>query len=228
MKKPFVVISYGGCGSKFLVRQISRHLGRENFKDYHSHQRTPDKDFLDQYEKVIFIFGDPINSVKSFFGRRLKNTKLHSYYSRNGVPDERWAMKHCKHLKGNFNSLDISWTLDDYLKNGEDLFLLEEFFCSWINNKHTHDVLFIKYEKLWEYTDEIKKYLGFDDSFITHFEEQQQRSSTIEPLSEENNRLASIIHGSLTNKIANIDDYWIHSKDTNGAMKSSDKLKNQE
>jgi hypothetical protein len=225
MKKPFVVISYGGCGSKFLVRQISNHIGHDNYNAYHSHQRLPDKEFIAQYEKVIFIFGNPIDSVKSFFGRRLKNTKLHSYYSKEGSSDKGWAKKHCKNLKGDFNKLDVSWTLHDYLNNGQDLFLLEDFFSNWVNNEDTAGVFFIKYEKLWEYKNEIQNYLGFDDSFATNFEKQQQRSSTIDLISEKDNCLASDIYGGLANTIAKMNDYWVQTSVTSGGIKKSDNVK---
>ena len=158
----YFVVSYGGVGTHMLMPMIKDEdwLGNIIKKDnpawmkYPHHLRNPVESF-DQFGyngkvKVIYVFGDPINSILSHF-RRSKDVK------------RTWAKHHCVNIQGDHEKFNSNWTLDDYLNNGEDLFKLEEHFNNWTSvTVKDYDLMLLKYETSYKHEQEIMDYLDTD------------------------------------------------------------------
>lgn len=98
-------------------------------------QQIPNKNL-----RMIYIFANPTDVVLSLL--RLYNEK-----------GEEWMKLHYSHLKinyGNFHNIIR-----------EDQLQLKQHLDSWIKEKR-FPTLFIKYEKLWDYQDDISSFLGFN------------------------------------------------------------------
>lgn len=96
-----VINSVGGCGSKYLIRQIANQLNVKSFANSHKHIASP-LDIPFDVDKVVFVIGDLYLSLLSFFKRRNAITKLHGFYEReNDKPGNKlWAKEHCKNVGG--------------------------------------------------------------------------------------------------------------------------------
>ena len=158
----YFVVSYGGVGTHMLMPMIKEQdwLGsiikrnEPSYMKYPHHLRVPPKSFKEHgYNgkvKIIYVFGDPINSVLSHFRRRSSVKKD-------------WAHHHCINVQGEYEKFDTQWNLESYLNNGEDLFKLEEHFDNWVNIKPTeidYDLMIVKYESANKHEDQIKQFLN--------------------------------------------------------------------
>lgn len=211
MKK--FVISYGGVGTHMLKPMITDEdwLGESIRKDspswmqYPHHLRVPPSSFKDlgysKEVKVIYVFGDPINSILSHFRR-------------NNDVKNNWAKHHCINVQGNHQEFNSDWVLDDYLKNGKDLFKLEEHFDNWINAKNLdYDLMLLRYETSYKYENEIKSFLETDVPL-----NYRARSSDWKTLDESKKEKLQKMYGSLLNKINNFVDLKIVLKNENSQL----------
>jgi len=162
----FVAVSYGGVGSQILLKGILRNLSSSNkgthLLDHHTHKRDPFF-YVGRGTKVIYIFGNPMNAVISFF-RRTARKKYWMYY-------------HCKHLEVDHELFSLNWSLEDFLKNGKDLFRLEEHFDNWLHSHVCYPILFVKYETMWEHLPEIFEFLSTASARTGQFPPQKDRES---------------------------------------------------
>lgn len=189
-KKSFLVASYGGCGSKFLVKQIAKHTKDRDFEKYHSHLRHPTIENMEKYQYPVFLYCDPVDAIISFFHRREKITKQHGFVSKKRHGDSDWVVKHCKNIGGDFQVISKDWDLERFIQHGVDLFKLDEFVYNWLEFSQKTDILFIKYELMWENLNKIKTFLSLDNTFVKNFEKQKQRTSKRDQITEESlNRL---------------------------------------
>lgn len=201
-----VVNSYGGCGSKFLTKQIVKQYQNIHTSSIHQHIRNPsdikDVDNL----KMIFVIGDPIDAILSFFWRQKQNTSQHGFNNKasNGSLD--WPARHCKNIAGDYLSLNPTWTLSKYLENSVDLFLLREFLENWLNHELKEKVLFIKYENIWEHKKDIANFLCLGDEFVTDFSEKVARTSKGLVLPKEDKSRLENVYGDFANFVNSLDN----------------------
>ncbi len=201
-----VVNSFGACGSKFLTKQIVKNKLAGSFSDVHQHIRSVSD--ANEQSKYIFLFADPIDAVISFFCRQIHNTEQHGFNGLEGKGDILWPSQHCQNIGGSYEFFENDWKLIDYLKVRTDLFLLEAFFDNWFNNKLTNKVMFIRYEKIWDYKLEIANFINADDAFVSNFEEQKPRTSRNISISNIENDLLSEIYGNFRTKINKLNDVF--------------------
>lgn len=162
----YFVVSFGGVGTHMLMPMIkkSEWLGHaiRNNKILHMrcphHMRMPPASFKEHgYHgevKLIYVFGDPINSVLSHFRRRITNKRS-------------WCKHHCMNIQGDYKKFSSRWDLKDYLRNGVDLFRLEEHFDNWTSLKPEsidYDYMILKYETASRHENQIKDFLETDVS----------------------------------------------------------------
>jgi len=129
------IYSYGGC----CTTALRRALGIPNH-GHLKHRRVPPKKIQ---EKSGYIYGDPRDSVLSFFFRH-----------------ENHGKKFC-HLHGLNLGVKIpgSITLQGFLDEGRDQFRLSKHFDNWVTAK-INNIIFIKYETMFDHLDEISEFFG--------------------------------------------------------------------
>lgn len=200
----YFVVSYGGVGTHMLMPMIDDEdwLGHtiksDNKKDpmrYPHHMRYPPASFkehgYDGQVKVIYVFGNPINSVLSHFRRRIANKRS-------------WCRHACLNLGGDYKKFKASWDLQDYLNNGEDLFKLEEHFDNWTTlsaNAIDYEYMILKYETADRHETEIQAFL--DSDLPLNF---KKRNSDWRSEAEETKQKLVEMYGSLLAKCENFDE----------------------
>jgi hypothetical protein len=158
----YFVISYGGVGTHMLMPMIddSDWLGdiikrdSPEFMKYPHHLRVPPKSFkelgYDGDVTVIYVFGDPINSILSHFRRN------------NDIKSD-WAYHHCVNVQGNVGEFNTDWDISGYIDNGKDLFGLEDHFDNWVNvnpDDIDYKLMLIKYETSYKHEERIMDFLN--------------------------------------------------------------------
>lgn len=164
IEKMYFIVSFGGVGTHMLMPMIkeSDWLGHviKNRRIRHMrsphHIRKPPATFKEYgYHgkvRLIYVFGDPVNSVLSHFRRRITNKKS-------------WCKHHCMNIQGNYKKLSPRWNLEDYLNNGVDLFGLEEHFDNWTGiqlGSIDYDFMILKYETAHRHEKQIMDFLETD------------------------------------------------------------------
>ena len=157
-----VVNSFGGCGSKHLTKSISHSTGNYSLEKIHLHERYPNMLKGTGIDKMVFLFSDPYSVVKSFFWRQKIKTEQHGFNSLSGGGSQAWPFQHCKNITGDFEPLDIAWTIQEFLENGQDLFKLEEFIDSWLCETLDFPILFLRYDSMWDHIDEVSRFLDME------------------------------------------------------------------
>lgn len=145
----FYVCSYGGCGSKMLCSYLSRfgtvhHVHSRNppqrltgvgvnvYDEWFNNIEVPEGEIL-RY-KVIYIYRNPVKSILSRFE----------------LPG------HLEHIQ-----CPNKVTLEDVLREGKDLYGIEEFFENYTSKAgRNYNVYCVKYEDLFENMREFNEVLG--------------------------------------------------------------------
>jgi hypothetical protein len=130
------IYSYGGCGCTAL--RVA--LGLQNHAP-DKHQRNPPIRLRNA--KIGYIYGDPRNSIISFY--------------------RRWQKKNIQHLHG--ENLGVYFrpgiTFEQYLARGVDIFQLENHFHNWTNwTPKGSKLILIKFEDLFANLDQISEFFG--------------------------------------------------------------------
>lgn len=125
------VAGIGRCGSTLMTKFLIKKLGDEVVFDVHA------RDFVEFKGKVIFMFGNPYNSVVSAH-TRIKKLKLHY-----------------EHMNGDYSRMSM-WPLEDTL-------CLERVFDDWYH-PHQFEMISVRYETMWNHLDEIGNFLDVDFS----------------------------------------------------------------
>ncbi|WND03334.1 hypothetical protein QGN29_02985 [Temperatibacter marinus] len=208
----FIVASFGGSGSKFLVKQILpfyNHLGSKDPDHFHKHIRNPTMHFSKHaVKKILFIHSKPSDALQSFFSRRENITRQHGFTPQNIKGNPKWVKIHCHNLYGRSDKIDETWDLEKFIANGEDYLDLEDYVQNWLDFKK-QSVLFIRYEKMWDNIDTIQKYLGLDDSFKEQFAPQLPRTSMSNTLSLSLINSIEKIYSPVTKLLETLDDVII-------------------
>ena len=147
--KYFYVCSYGGCGSKLLVRLLQPYG-----KAYHIHSRNPPDmlegvrsewfngkpiDVKDEDEVfVLFIYRNPVNAILSRFTNP----------------------QHLRNIE-----TDDQTKIEDIILSKKDLYGITEFYNNYTQPKktRTYDILCIKYEDLFDKHAELSERLGIGE-----------------------------------------------------------------
>jgi len=149
----FYLTSFGGVGSKMLIRALYNALGEgatDRVGASHTHRRLPPP-ALHPGQCAVYVFGDPRDAVLSFFQRRDQRHARHGFgEARNLVSKTpHWALQHLKHIAADPGPLDETWDLARYLQHGADLFRLEEHFDNWVYAWADYPITFVRYDTLW-------------------------------------------------------------------------------
>eukprot|EP00775_Hariotina_reticulata_P013695 gene13695-13817_t len=83
--------------------------------------------------RVIYLFGNPLACVASHYRRH------HAYHQ---------ALK--TSANPTLSEADFPQTFQEYINRGEDLFGLEEHLDSWLHTPTAYDVLFVRYENMFD------------------------------------------------------------------------------
>jgi Sulfotransferase domain len=169
----FIVATYGGSGSKTLVRGILNQpppgLSPINLvRRHHTHKRVPYA-AVPEGTKVIYVHGDPAHSIASFFRR-----------AANEDPDDphpghrNFLARHCRNLEGDLGQLTDGYSLEDFLRSDEDPFGLADHFHSWMGAKVPYPILFVRYETLWDHVQEIFDFVGIPRAEAASFPEKRE------------------------------------------------------
>jgi len=157
-----LVISFGGVGTSFLLKEIAKYkkTNSPGDRDYCKHLTIPPLGGPPNL-KVIYIFGDPILATISLFNRRFhcsQSIKLQRFY-RAGflIPNK--------------------MTLEAYAKKGKDGFFFERHFNNWYEKHQRYPTLFLKYENLFDNIDTISEFLNLPPEFSENFPEKKVRNS---------------------------------------------------
>ena len=160
---PTIVATYGGSGSKFLVRNIYPHEEFAVLKQAHSHWRVPPVP-LQPGQKVVYLYGDPRNTVCSFFARRGGITHLHDFHTPSKEQQQQvrsgWVCQALKNLETDAGPITADWDLEKFLCHGVEQFRLEEHFDCWMYAGLPYPVYFCRYETLWENWGRLQHALG--------------------------------------------------------------------
>src|SRR4051812_1073782 len=204
-----LVSSFGGVGSKCLVKGLLQTADEKILNQAHTHLRLPPgKDVLDG-RKMIYMFGDPYNAVVSFFNRRKMRTRAHGFDGRGGGGDPFWVVKHCRNIGGKHAAMNPNWELMDYLKNGVDLLEIEQHFDNWVQARTEYPILFLRYETMWDHLQDIYNFVGLPQSDIARFPAQQPRGSSWQEQPESLKLGLAKMCGALHKRIMNAADVWI-------------------
>jgi hypothetical protein len=209
VQNSILVFSFGGVASKRFLLGVSPGKSLDEIRPSHSHMRMPPKT-IDVKSKVVYLFGDPMNAVISFFNRRNYLHSRHGYASQSMRESRKdWAYQHCRKIQGDCSRFSAEWDLEDFLSHGEDLFKLEEHFDNWVNANVDYPILTIRYETLWNYLPEIFDYLQLPQSEIKNFPSNKKRSSNWQEEPEHVQQKLLKIYGKLHEKITRHEDVKI-------------------
>lgn len=131
------ICSVGGVGStefsNFLnVHNISTNLLNDSDGLRHCNRPPTYANPWSAPRTVVYIFGDPLNSVASHYHR---NQAYHQALKTTGV-----------RLREDM----FPTTFEDYVSRGEDLMGIEAHFENWMKSPTSYDVVFVRYESLFD------------------------------------------------------------------------------
>lgn len=131
------LFSTGGCGTRTLYKWLKERYTDINGQGNVHHGKPPKK--LGSNDKVIYLYGNPIDVVASFYRRHKENGLFITQHSTN---------LNIKGTTGNKNK---------FIKEKRDAFKLEEHFDRYTS---LDNILIINHDKIWE-GDNIKKILEY-------------------------------------------------------------------
>ena len=170
---PVIVCSFGGCGSKMLINWIYKD-SIEVKRLAHLHWRFPALEG-NQKQKIVYIFGEPRNSVVSFFQRKVRKHERHGFVAKKASkPNLGLALarvrKHIINIEAEISKeYKDTWTLSDLINYQWDIFRLEEHFDNWFYRRFNYKIYFVKYEAIWENKALIAKHLQIDQNALPEF-----------------------------------------------------------
>lgn len=159
---PRVIVTFGGCGSKFIVKQLYPGADVPSLNAAHSHWRIPPVK-IQKGQKILYVFGDPRNAIISFFQRRTSLTRLHGFVDRSpqrqanakASHQKGWVKKALYNLETDSGPLNENWDLGAFLNHGLDLFRLEEHFDNWAFSLLPYQVVFCRYESILQHWEQL-------------------------------------------------------------------------
>ncbi len=206
----FCVVSSGGVGSKMLVKALkaSSHLHRTGEREIiaaHSHLRVPPK-IISANTRILYMFGDPRDAVVSFFDRRKSKHDRHGFNTKIiDKPNIHWVLQHCDNIESQAFDMDETWDLHKFLGNGLDYFKLEEHFDNWFYSNMDYNIVFVRYENIWDNVKALGKTLQLN---IDHFPDKIERRSKWRNLDSTDKTRCNEIYGSFSERMNKLPDIF--------------------
>jgi len=138
------IITPGACGTHALIDFMGSSYSKRD------HHRRNSNSFQAN-SKIVYLFANPYDTILSFFRRNDQGGKF--------------LESHCKHMEGNdgyFHKKKI--TLEEFLKDPNDPFMLEDHYLEYVNNvNRNYDLLVVRYDTLkYEGPKSIIDFWGLD------------------------------------------------------------------
>ncbi|WP_016953301.1 hypothetical protein [Anabaena sp. PCC 7108] len=189
------VSSFGGVGTSFFMNFFEKYirLNCSHNVDSIKHTDTPPLTHKLKF-KAIYIYGDPIEAVVSIFMRKYHG--LHSQYMLCNYPKIQPILK--------------NETLESYLDLGEDKFKMEAHFHKWFDTSRHYPILFLKYEKIWDFLPEIFDFLEIEQKHIKDFPPRRKRNSSLNQLSENTIDRLNNMYGKFAKELETKPPFLIH------------------
>lgn len=155
------VSSYSGTGTRMLCCFIQQHM-RLNSQPHVRHG-CPGKS--SPHDRAIYLYGDPIAAVLSFYRR---------------------YQEYCtKFVERHYRNLDVPGkypeSFEDYLQWGHDAFGLESHYDKYVNSQPAAGLVAVRFDDMWGHLDEIFKFLRLPTR-ASDFPEKRARRSKREAL----------------------------------------------
>lgn len=154
---PIHVISFGGVGSKMIVRWL--YPDREAGYKERSHHHWRAKPEIASGQRFIYVFGDPRNTAVSFFQRKQSRHAGHGFEwsEKHRLPYPQWTELAVKNLEARPVGLTREWEMADIVSRGVDAFQFEDHFQRWLAYADDLPVTFVRYETVWDHTSLMAK-----------------------------------------------------------------------
>lgn len=192
-----LVTSFGGVGTTFLTRFVSRYktTNHSGDADLLKHLAVPPCSF-NSGVRFVYVYGDPIMAVVSLFRRNYQyvhSGKLQSYQKLvvSPIPKE--------------------MSLEQYALSGRDQFLFESHFDNWYRRYLLHPTVFIRYEKLWDNLEPLFDFLGIPASAISAFPEKKERESSLSGISPEALHGLQMMYGGFKKRLDGLKDFEVRA-----------------
>lgn len=150
------IVSFGGVGSKLLTRLIHPNLELDSLERRHVHWRHCPPET--QEDKFVYVFGDPRNTIISFFQRRVNRHTNHGFLppKNYNLPMPAFVQWAINNLESTHPPIPSDWDFNTFIKNGApDIFQLENHFDVWFSKKDILDINFISYDAIWTAQSEL-------------------------------------------------------------------------
>lgn len=159
----------------------------------HVHHGNPES--LSGNERAIYLYGDPIDAVLSFYRREKEY-------------GTEFARRH-------YRNLDVSGKfpkrLEDYLEWGSDAFGLEAHFDRYLNAQPRAGLLMVRFDDMWPHLEEVFDFLRLTAK-ASDFPEKRPRMSKRNELSENQLRVLHSYFDGLISKQEKMADLHYVSK----------------
>ncbi len=206
---PIIVCSFGGCGSKMLTNWIYQDTLNLNKRAAHLHWRFPALEG-NQKQKVVYIFGEPRNSVVSFFQRKVHKHECHGFAANKNTKPKlglAWLRKHIIGLEAEIpKEYKDTWTLFDLIDYQLDIFRLEEHFDNWFYRRLNYKIYFVKYEAILKNKALIAKHLQIDQNALPEF---VPRAANYQNESEEIVAGLNRIYGDFAQRLQSLPSFFV-------------------
>ena len=180
--RTYIVVSYGGCGSKMLAGWLAQLSKRHAANVYHFHDKKP-PDVLRELPPPP----RPSTKERDFRARRFpgggrfrKETRavqdldayrvLYIYKDPVEAMVSRFGFGHCKHLDGDCGVETSFPKLDTYAQQGVDRMGLLSFFSAYTSSEaRQFPIVALNYHKLWQNLDAVVSALGLPAELAATF-----------------------------------------------------------
>jgi hypothetical protein len=201
-KVEVLIVSAGGVGTTFLMKEIGKYKTINNFSnaDGFKHLPIPPISFKKNI-KVIYVFGNPIEACMSLFRRQFHHTQ--SYKMQQYLPKQ--------------YNVAIETSIEEYAAAGKDGFFFRRHFEHWNDTYVVYPTLFLKYETLFENLGDIADFLELPESFEAEFPKKKERVSQLSNLQKNTLESLNAMYGDLERELSQLPDVFIKKgKDLKG------------
>lgn len=183
------LVSTGGCGTWFMRDALME----ADVDVFATHSNDPS---CAKGKKVIYLYGNPHNTILSFKRRNVKSYRNF------------WFRSHSENL-GITPDNNLSWQWIE--NNRTDPFRLYDHFHKWFNfDEREYDIMFVKYEYLENNISEIREWLECPDLNINF---KSRKSDFLEVTDERTKDLICEIYEDMYNVWENVDDIFVKSQE---------------
>lgn len=189
-----IVSSYGGTGSTFFMEFLSRFKMINHKYDVENLKHTPYPPFsIVPSQKFIYLFGNPVHATISLFRRKfhhLQSIKVQEGSQTNSpIPKE--------------------MTLEEYASEGIDKFGFADHFHNWYQAECMNQILFVRYETLFENLSPILDFAQLPKSAIDVFPQKRKRESLEMNIPKQTYRQLQNMYGDFLNELERLPDIEI-------------------